>query len=125
MKREHKVSIGGRELRLSLSFGTSLKLLDEVGSPSAIVEDILKGYEAERKGETFVPTYKLNERMAAKVLEIGNAEHEGLSFNEIGELVMEHGVIDSYRAVFAYLNEIIIGRATEAPEVPEVADGEK
>lgn len=125
MKREHKTEIGGRTLTLSLSFGTSLKLLDEVGSPSAIVEDFIRGYTAERKGQEHAARFELNERNAVQILHIGNADYEGLSFDEMGELVMEDGIVVAYQKVFAYLNDLVLGRSKEADKGAEVASGEK
>lgn len=125
MKTEHKLKLGGRDLRLSLSFGTSLKLLDEVGSPSAIVEDFIRGYAYEREGKAYEGRFDLNERNAVQILHIANADCEGLSFDEIGELVMDDGIVVTYQKVFGYLNDLVMGRSREADKGAEVASEEK
>ena len=122
MKRNQKVEVGGKKLTLSLSFGTSLKILDEVASPSYIVESVLRGYFAEKAGESYEAEFVFNERNSTQIIHIANEDHEGLSFDEIGELASEETFIKFYGIVIGYLNELVMGRSKEAGEPQEPKD---
>ena len=117
MKRHHKVKLGDTELRLSLSFKTSLTIMDEVESPTKIVESILRGYQAEKLGQEYDGEFVFNERNSVRIMEIGNAEFEGKSFDEIGELAMEGNFLHFYGEVLGYLNEMVLGRSKETSDV--------
>ena len=113
MKRVHKVEIAGRTLDLSMSFSTSLTIMEKVKSPSDIVESIWRAQD-DPKAEPF----RFTERNAATILSIAS----GLDFEEAGELIMEHGTFPSYQLVLKYLQELIIGRSKEAEKVAEAGD---
>lgn len=117
MKRHHKIKLGDTELRLSLSFKTSLTIMDEVESPTKIVESILRGYQAEKLGQEYDGEFVFNERNSVRIMEIGNAEFEGKSFDEIGELAMEGNFLHFYGEVLGYLNEMVLGRSKETSDV--------
>lgn len=117
MKRHHKINIGGTELRLSLSFKTSLAIMEEVESPTKIVESVLKGYVAEKAGEEYSDEFGFNERNSVRIIELGNAEFEGKSFDEIGELAMEGNFLHFYGEVLGYLNEMVLGRSKETEDL--------
>lgn len=117
MKRHHKVKLGDTELRLSLSFKTSLTIMDEVESPTKIVESILRGYQAEKLGQEYDGEFVFDERNSVRIMEIGNAEFEGKSFDEIGELAMEGNFLHFYGEVLGYLNEMVLGRSKETADV--------
>lgn len=116
MKRHHKLELGGKQLTLSLSFATSLKIMDEVESPTKIVESVLKGYVAERNGEEYEGEFIFNERNSVRIIEIANEPHEALSFDEIGELAMQGNFLHFYGGVLGYLNEMVIGRSKETAD---------
>ena len=117
MKRHHKIKLGDTELRLSLSFKTSLTIMEEVESPTKIVESVLKGYVAERNGHEYEGEFAFNERNSVRIIELGNAEFEGKSFDEIGELAMEGNFLHFYGEVLGYLNEMVLGRSKEAEDL--------
>jgi len=117
MKRHHKIKLGDTELRLSLSFKTSLNIMEEVASPTHIVESVLKGYVAEKAGQDFEGEFTFNERNSVRIIELGNAEFEGMPFNEIGELAMEGNFLHFYGEVLGYLNEMVLGRSKETADV--------
>lgn len=117
MKRHHKIKLGDTELRLSLSFKTSLTIMDEIASPTKIVESILRGYQAEKLGQEYDGEFVFNERNSVRIMEIGNAEFEGKSFDEIGELAMEGNFLHFYGEVLGYLNEMVLGRSKETSDV--------
>lgn len=117
MKRHHKIKIGGTELRLSLSFKTSLAIMEEVESPTKIVESVLKGYVAEKAGKEYEGEFGFNERNSVRIVELGNADYEGMSFDEIGELAMEGNFLHFYGEVLGYLNEMVIGRSKETEDL--------
>ena len=117
MKRHHKIKLGDTELRLSLSFKTSLTIMDEIASPTKIVESILRGYQAEKLGQEYDGEFVFDERNSVRIMEIGNAEFEGKSFDEIGELAMEGNFLHFYGEVLGYLNEIVLGRSKETSDV--------
>jgi hypothetical protein len=117
MKRHHKIKLGDTELRLSLSFKTSLTIMDEIASPTKIVESILRGYQAEKLGQEYDGEFVFNERNSVRIMEIGNAEFEGKSFDEIGELAMEGNFLHFYGEVLGYLNEMVLGRSQETSDV--------
>lgn len=116
MKRNHKITLGGKTLTLSVSFATSLDILDTVESPSKIVESIMQGVAAERRGETYESEFTFTERNSVKIIELANKPYEGLTFEEIGELVMEDNILKFYGQVLDYLIELTMGRS-RAPEV--------
>lgn len=129
MKRHYVMKLGERELKLSLSFQTSLDIMDEVESPTKIVESVLQGYLAERNGVEYDGEFSFNERNSVKIVELANKPFQGLSFDEIGELAMEGNFLHFYGEVLAYLNELVIGRSpeaedTEVAETPEKSDGQ-
>lgn len=125
MKRHHKLELGGKQLTLSLSFATSLKIMDEVDSPTKIVESVLKGYVAERNGGEYAGEFTFNERNSVRIIEIANEPHEGLSFDEIGELAMQGNFLHFYGEVLGYLNEMVLGRSTETADVEAAPSKEK
>lgn len=117
MKRHHKIKLGDTELRLSLSFKTSLTIMDEIASPTKIVESVLRGYQAEQLGREYDGEFVFDERNSVQIIEIGNAEFEGKSFDEIGELVMQGNFLHFYGEVLGYLNEMVLGRSKETSDV--------
>ena len=117
MNRHHKIKLGDTELRLSLSFKTSLTIMDEIASPTKIVESVLRGYQAEKLGQEYDGEFVFNERNSVRIMEIGNAEFEGKSFDEIGELAMEGNFLHFYGEVLGYLNEMVLGRSKETSDV--------
>lgn len=117
MKRHHKIKLGDTELRLSLSFKTSLTIMDEIASPTKIVESVLRGYQAEKLGQEYNGEFVFDERNSVRIMEIGNAEFEGKSFDEIGELAMEGNFLHFYGEVLGYLNEMVLGRSKETADV--------
>lgn len=126
MKRHHKIKLGDTELRLSLSFKTSLTIMDEIASPTKIVESVLRGYQAEKHGQEYDGEFVFNERNSVRIMEIGNAEFEGKSFDEIGELAMEGNFLHFYGEVLGYLNEMVLGRSKETADVEgDQAPGEQ
>jgi len=121
MKYEHKIELGGRELTLSLTFSTTMTLMEKVGSPSEMFQDFVDAHTARELGRPFNGTYKLNERLAVQILCIGNAPHEGLSFDEIGALAAEEGFIRIYTEVVEYLQFMIGGKSATLEEAADEA----
>lgn len=113
MKRSHTITLGETQLELSLSFKTSLEIMDKVESPTTIVESILRGYTAERRGEEYSGEFRFNERNSVRIIEIANAPFQGLSFDDIGELAMQDNFLNFYGLVLEYLNELVLGRGKE------------
>ena len=117
MKRNFKAEIGGKKLTLSLSFGTSLDLLDEVGSPSQMLQDIISESQARSQGKAVALGFKLTERTATKLLVIANASTEALDFEEMGELCFTQGFLEVYGIVVDYLTEMISGGTSDGGEL--------
>lgn len=112
MKRYHKATLGDTELTLSLSFKTSLEIKDRVASPTLIFEECLAAYDAASSGEKREdPKFAFDESKVATILAIANEPHENLGFDEIGELVMEHGIYNSYGLTINYISELVQGRS--------------
>lgn len=121
MKRNHQVEIGGKKLTLSLTFGTSLDILEEIGSPTDLVQTIVTSMQGRKTPENGMV---LNERMLVRILEIGNEPHEGLDFDELGELAIDEGFTPTQGIVFGYLSTMVLGRkAMEEVETAETAEG--
>ena len=103
MKINHKLKLGGRNLTLGLSFQTSLTLLDELESPTVILQEVVRQTQAQSEGKAHTPSFVLNERTAVQILEIGNRDTDGLSFDEIGQLCFKTGFMEAYAAVLDYV----------------------
>lgn len=116
MKRNYKTELAGHNLTLSLSFSTSLDILDEVGSPSQILQDIIDTDTARRLGRVAPNGLRLNERLAAKILEIGNRDYQGKEFEEMGNLLFEHGLVQGYAVVVDYLTTMVSSHRSEEIE---------
>lgn len=125
MKRHHKIKIGNVELTLALSFKASLEIMEQVESPTKIVESILMGHLAHKAGQEYEGEFEFNERNSVQIVTIGNADFEGLSFEDIGQLAMEDGFISFYSTVLNYLNEMVMGRSKETDEVEAAEPAEK
>lgn len=119
MKRYHKMTLGDRTLKLSLSFGTSLKILDEVASPTQIVESVLKGYQAMAQGNFYEGEFVFNERNSVQIVYLANREFDNLEHEEIGAIAIEVGFLNFYGEVLTYLNELVMGRSKEVEEPKE------
>lgn len=129
MKRHYTMTLGERDLKLSLSFKTSLAIMEEVESPTKIVESVLRGFYAEKNGEEYEGEFVFNERNSVRIVELANAEYQGLDFDEIGELAIQGNFLHFYGEVLGYLNELVMGRSKETAEVeaqdtPEKLDGQ-
>lgn len=120
MKRVFNTEIGGKKLKLGLSFGTSLDLLDEVGSPSEIMQEILAdGFARSQQQEATRTKSRFNERFAVELLVVANRDYEGLDFDEMGELVFKHGFLQAFGIIVDYLSDMVAGDSTDRTEVEE------
>lgn len=117
MKRYHKTTLAGEELTLSLSYKTSLEIMDEVQSPSTIIETILYNYAASLDGKELSSEFRFNERNAVKILALANKPHEALGEDYIGNLAIQEGFTGTYAKVLRYLQEMVMGRSKEMPAV--------
>lgn len=107
MKRTHKVTLAGEELTLSLSFGTSLEILEKVESPTAILQAAVASMQGKPAA------FRLTEKNIPTILMIGNKEHEGLSYKKIGELCFEHGFINAAGEALSYINAMVSNSSEE------------
>jgi hypothetical protein len=122
MKRNYKTTIGGKQLTLSLSFATSLDLLDNVGSPSEMLLDVIADEAARTAGKSASTRFKLTERTAVKLLEIANAKDEAMSFGDIGDLCFDQGFLEVYGIIVDYLTMMISGGEQERPDLAEFVE---
>lgn len=125
MKRYHLMKLGDKQLKLSLSFGTSLEIMEEVASPSMIIEGIMQGMLAARDGREYEAEFQFNERNAVKIIEIASRPYDGLSFDEVGNLAVSEGFLNFYGHVTNYLTEMVMGRSKELKLDEEADSGEK
>lgn len=124
MQRHHSITLGGQELTLSLSFETSLKLMEKVASPSFIVETLLTNYNNALEGKPVTKEFEFNERNAVQILEIANEPHECLSFKQMGKLVAAEGFLPSYGKIVGYLQEMVMGKSEELKKEDESGESE-
>jgi len=124
MKRSHIAEFGERKLEFSLSFSTSLKIKEQVASPTLIVEELMQSMMAAEQGTEHSQKFKFDESNVVKILQIGNADYQALSFNEMGELCAGVGWMMAYAIAIRYLRDMVIGRSTEIEAKKENADSE-
>jgi hypothetical protein len=125
MKRSHIAEFGERKLELSLSFSTSLKIKEQVASPTLIVEELMQSMLAAENGLEHRQQFKFDESNVVKILQLGNADYEGLSFNEMGNLCAEVGWMMAYAVAIRYLREMVMGRSKELEVKEETEGGEE
>lgn len=119
MKTTHKVELAGQKVAMNLSFQTSLTILDELASPSHIVQEATLEAIAMRDGRTYDPRFKLTERGIIQIFSIAS----GKSFEECGKLCFEEGFVRARMIAVDYLTELVIGRSKEI-EPDDASEGE-
>lgn len=114
MKRTHKMELAGKTYSASLSFATSLAILEEIESPSKIYGDILTNAALINEGQPPVDGFRFDEASAAKMLEIilGPGPNHG-------ELMIEEGIWMTYAKLTQYLGELVQGRSKEIKTKPD------
>lgn len=107
MKRYHEIELAGEKLKLSLSFETSLNILEGVESPSVILQSAIDDHRNRVAGRQPIPgAFRLNEKNTPKILQIANKDFEGLNYQRMGDLCFRQGFFDAMSLVIGYITAL-------------------
>lgn len=127
MKRDFKKTVGEVTLRCEINWATSLELLEEVASPSLIVESIMGGVQAAQGGQAHRPEFEFNERNVVEILWIGCRKSGQFTKDELGDWLASLGWYQAYNIATEYLMAMVLGNKPQADAAPteETAPAEK
>jgi hypothetical protein len=103
------IEIGGSKRKFKLDFATSIEILQQVQSPTQIVQSITVANMFREKGLNYDSEFEWDENNVSQVLHIGLDGDQ--SFEEVGEWVMEMGIFHAMNEAVAYLLAMTGGKA--------------
>ncbi len=101
--REFKVELDGETISLSLSWKTMKEIKAKVADPAVLATEAMKEAQALENGLQYTPKVEFDTDDCVQMLSIAS----GMDEDDVGELVMRHGVFQSQEQVGRYIAALL------------------
>ncbi len=89
--RTLKIELAGQVVECSLSWRVMKEITDKIADPMEIAQEVQRQIEADQAGHNYEPKVSLNIDACVRMIAIA----ADLDDDDVGEMFMEHGVIEA------------------------------
>jgi len=101
--RTKQITLAGTAIECSLSWKVMKAITEQVADPVLIAQEVQRQVQADEQGRDYTPKVNLDTDACVRMVSIASGKDE----DEIGELFMEHGVLDAQAQAGVFIASLL------------------